>query len=54
MKLTWRKHVLLEICGKDTLRDIVVNLLYGFKYFFIDFRKVMDGAEEKLREKKLK
>jgi len=54
MKLTWRKHVFMEICGKDTVRDIVANLLYGFKYFFMDFRKVMKGAKEKLREKKLK
>jgi hypothetical protein len=52
MKLVCRKHLLLEICGRNTFRDIIMNLLYGVKYFFMDFQIVMEGAKEKLKREK--
>lgn len=53
MKLYIRNKLFMEICGDDTLKSITINLLYGMKYFFMDFRTVMKGAREKLREREV-
>ena len=49
MKLYIKNTLFLEICGNDTFRDIVRNLLYGIKTFFMDFRTVMRVAKQNVR-----
>ena len=46
-------------CGRGIiiphkLRSGIWNFLYGLKYFFTDFRKVMSGAREALKRRAVK
>ena len=50
MKLYIRNKLILEICGDDTLKSLIINILYGLKYFIQDLPKFKNVRVELLRD----
>lgn len=39
MRLYLKNKLILEVCGDDTAKGVILNIFYGLKYFLMDFRK---------------